>query len=190
MHDLEPRVARFIFAQDGPADPAARLKMNLLGAAKDVEVDRILVILHDNPNGFFTTLDLYDHLRLYQKPVDTLVSGFCSSGKFLVLQAGKKRFATENTWFQLHPIVTSTARGLRADDIDMASQQITELNELAKRIVLERSNRALEDIKNLAERAVMLTAQTALDHGYIDEIVRPYSIKSIEPAKPSQIQML
>jgi len=137
--------------------------------------EKIKIII-DTPGGeVVAALFLYELISRLEAPVDCIVNGECSSSGVIVLQAGKRRLATESSFFYLHPLVVTFEKEPIAID-ERAEEKIKEKLRGARErqkivydILVKKTKLSLEDIK--AKENKIIFAKEAKELGLIDEIL-------------------
>jgi len=115
---------------------------------------------------------IYDSIRHYGKkmPINITVSGACMSMGVVILQAATFRRATENAQFLLHEVSYGTRSNLSTQQDE--HEQAMKLQDRLDQVIVQRSGIPLAELKQLIKRRdYALTAQEALKHNLIDDIV-------------------
>ena len=118
-------------------------------------------------------LAVYDLITQFAKklPIHITVSGACMSMAVVILQAATTRLSLTHSEFLLHE-VSYGARGKYSEHKD-AEAQAGKLQKKLDAILVERSRITLAELKKLTERRdYTISAQEALKHGLIDEIIQ------------------
>lgn len=144
--------------------------------SKDVAEDNkrpILVKLKSPGGSVIDGLDLFDYvLDMRQRgwTIDTMAVGIAASMAGVLLQMGQTRSITKNSTLHLHEVSSIYFGKMSevADNVDFTK----ELQRKLCRIYAERSNLTERKVQNLMDRKeVFLTADEALRHGFVDEIL-------------------
>ena len=126
----------------------------------------------NSPGGSVTAgLGIYDTMNLIQAPVHTLCIGqACSMGCFL-LAAGEKgyRSATPNATIMAHQPLGG-ARG-QATDILIQNAEMQRLKKLLTESMADNCGMEHSKMYELCERDYFMSAEMALELGFIDNIV-------------------
>lgn len=106
-----------------------------------------------------------------ETPVHTYCYGRAMSMGFLIFAVGHKRFAPRTAWFMYHDAGTSLAGKLQ--EIDEGLVQLRRVTKMYDEILLDYTNlkKAKLDSVKKAKKNWYLTANEALEHGLVDEIL-------------------
>lgn len=138
----------------------------------------------NSPGGSVTAgLGIYDTMNLIQAPVHTLCIGqACSMGCFL-LAAGEKgyRAATPNATIMAHQVLGG-ARG-QATDILIQNAETQRLKKLLTESMADNCGMEHSKMYELCERDYFMSAEHALELGFIDNIVGKKQERQMESFK-------
>lgn len=126
----------------------------------------------NSPGGSVSAgLAIYDCLNLITNPVYTIGIGTCASmAAFLLICAGKKRYASENCSIMLHqPLINSV--GGQATDIQIVAENIIKVKSRLNEIIAKKTKISVEKITAMSDRDLWLEAEEAVKLGMIDEIL-------------------
>src|SRR5205814_6061970 len=107
----------------------------------------------NSPGGSVSAgLSIFDTMQFIKPDVSTLCMGLAASmGAFLLAAGAKgKRFALPNSRIMIHQ-PSGGAQG-QATDIEIQAREILKLRESLNRILAERSDQALDTMRNDSER--------------------------------------
>lgn len=143
-------------------------------ANEDKEIQKIELIVCSG-GGFLTlSFAIYDTIINSQKPINTLATGYCGSSAVMILQAGKKRFATKNTKFFIHPsemsVDTNESYRSYLNITEDYKQNHAKFMELSS----QKTGYSPDEFEKLATPSKYLSPQEALEfgkNGLIDEVV-------------------
>lgn len=149
-----------------------RRKLFSLNSQSKEEIKMII----DTPGGeVVAALFLYEIISRLEAPVHCIVNGECSSSGVIILQGAKKRFATESSFFYLHPLAVSFEKEPIIID-EGAEERIKdklrgarERQKIIYNILIKKTNRTLEEIK--AKENKIIFAKEAKEFGLIDEVL-------------------
>ncbi len=134
-------------------------------------------------------LAIYDLLKAYNGKVTTNIIGATASAGTIVAMGGDEVLISENSLFLSHKAsmgVWGNAEDLRAaaDDLDMFDSRIVN-------IYKKKTKKKDEDIKNLMNEDKWITAEEALNFGFVDSIYKPSKVlNSADLSKLSNIKPL
>jgi len=134
--------------------------------------DPIRLVL-SSPGGEETAgYAMFDAIRLAKCQVNIEGIGEVSSIAAVVIQAGDVRSMSENAVFMIHN--GSIALGhMEQDKVQSVSRQIERGNAKYHKLLASRSALFIEEIRKMSEAETFLTAEEALEAGFIDEILIP-----------------
>ena len=135
--------------------------------------DDAAINLYINSDGgsVYEAAAIYSNLSRHKGTVTAIVDGRANSAAFTVLQAADHRVMYTGTSAIIHNAWTmamGNARDLRevADQLDSLMETITD-------VLMERCTLSREKLIELLDAETLLTPQTALQYGLIDEIRKP-----------------
>jgi len=140
---------------------------------------RTIKLIFDSPGGEVSAaFRLYDAILLSKAPVIGIVNGECSSAAVVILQATKKRLATEHSLFLIHPVVINFGK-LRLNEkikkkIDKKLEKGKKRQTALYQILMKKTGKTLKEIKANEEK--IMTAKEAKEFGLIDEVIERYKI--------------
>lgn len=130
------------------------------------------IVINSGGGSVFDGLDAGDCIEQTISaghPVQIVVAGMAASMAGVILQFGSHRVCGRNSYIHLHEVSTG-ALG-KASDLRDTADLAEALTRRACDIYARRSNLTSDEIYELMNRhEVWLTAEEALEHGFIDEI--------------------
>lgn len=139
-------------------------------AAEDSEKDIYLYI--NSPGGSITSgMAIFDTMNFIAPKVSTICIGMAASMAAFLLASGKKgmRYALPNSEILIHQPLGG-AQG-QATEIQIAAEHIIRIRNRMNKILAEKTNKPIEQIKIDTERDKYMFANEALEYGIIDEIM-------------------
>ena len=134
--------------------------------------DRDINLYITSPGGVIRSgLAIYDTMRLINPDVSTICLGMAASMASFLLAGGAKgkRYALPNATIHTHQAMGG-AQG-QASDIEIAAREIIRLEQTLNTILAENTGQPFEKIAQDSNRDFYLTAEEALEYGWIDEIL-------------------
>jgi ATP-dependent protease ClpP protease subunit len=110
-------------------------------------------------------------LTAYEKDVCIVASGYCYSAGVIIMQAAKRRAATQHTTILIHYGSLDIEGTLTPKDINELHQQTKMIDSFNHKILKTRWKGDSTALHNLLSKDVLLTAKQAKDYGLIDEVV-------------------
>lgn len=134
--------------------------------------DRDINLYISSPGGVIRSgLAIYDTMQLINPDVATICLGMAASMGSFILAGGArgKRYALPNSTIHTHQAMGG-AQG-QASDIEIAAREIIRLERQLNTILSENTGQPYEKVAQDSSRDFYLTAEDALEYGWIDEIL-------------------
>jgi ATP-dependent protease ClpP protease subunit len=136
---------------------------------------RVLIVLNSYGGNSFEARSLYGLIRSLSFPIEIHAVGHIESAAIPLFLAAEHRTANPDVRFFFHPWTWSTEQhpGHTADGLDQLSMRLADDVSWAKKVFASRTKLTLADIENLRlfEKARIETANFALEHGFIHEVL-------------------
>lgn len=129
------------------------------------------IFLHINSNGgsVFMGLSCMDEILNSKIPVHTIIDGCCASAATFLSIVGAKRYIHKHAFILIHQI-SSDFYGKYDDFLDH-KENLDKFMHIVKNIYLKHTKMTELDIEKLIKHDLWLDAKTALDYGFVDEIL-------------------
>jgi ATP-dependent Clp endopeptidase proteolytic subunit ClpP len=137
-----------------------------------------------SPGGLvYQVFSLIDTIQNLRVPVHTICKGFVASAGTLLSLAGKKRYITENSYMLIHELRAGTwgKYSHMLESIENSKQ----LMEHIKSYYIARTKLTSAELEEQLKRDVTWNAQTCLEKGLVDEIIKSNKDKDKEK-KPNE----
>ena len=178
---------RFIFLREGIFPITQTLITNAIKRLQDADPNKKINFYITGVGGdSHVSFRIYQAMRRTSMVVNTICVDFVKSGSLLISQAGKKRFATEETKFIFH-MARDTEDGimevLKNEDLNgekhlkMAKNLF--LLDAMQLLILGEKGRPFSEIKNLLSTNAEISAEKALQLNLIDGILPKSKIPKI-----------
>ena len=134
--------------------------------------DRDINLYITSPGGVIRSgFAIYDTMKLINPDVSTICLGMAASMASFLLAGGTKgkRYALPNSTIHTHQAMGG-AQG-QASDIEIAAREILRLERQLNTILAENTGQPYEKVAQDSNRDFYLTAEEALEYGWIDEIL-------------------
>ena len=134
--------------------------------------DRDINLYITSPGGVIRSgFAIYDTMKLITPDVSTICLGMAASMASFLLAGGAKgkRYALPNSTIHTHQAMGG-AQG-QASDIEIAAREILRLERQLNTILAENTGQPYEKVAQDSNRDFYLTAEEALEYGWIDEIL-------------------
>lgn len=166
---------RIIFLGVQVDDASADDVMAQLLVLESQDPDRDITMYINSPGGSFTALTaIYDTMQYIKPDVTTVCLGQAASAAAVLLAAGSpgKRLALPNARILIHqPAMGGEGGGGQASDIEIQANEILRMRAWLEDTLAHHTGRARDEISRDIERDKILTAQTALDYGIVDQVL-------------------
>lgn len=147
-------------------------------AQTDVTIQSINLYISSQGGYLPAAFGIWDIIKASQKPVTIIAVGFCGSAATMILQAGVKRLATENTTIFIHPSNMQVEYSKPHQEYRNISQNYEENHILFMKLSSSKSGHTPEEFEKLCTPSLYLKPQEALKlgAGLIDGIVTSYLV--------------
>ncbi|MDO5662419.1 MAG: ATP-dependent Clp protease proteolytic subunit [Brachybacterium sp.] len=165
---------RIIFLGVQVDDASADDVMAQLLVLESQDPDRDIIMYINSPGGSFTALTaIYDTMQYIKPDVMTVCLGQAASAAAVLLAAGSpgKRLALPNARILIHQPAMGGQGGGQASDIEIQANEIMRMRDWLEDTLAHHTGRAKEDISRDIERDKILTAQSALEYGLVDQVL-------------------
>lgn len=176
MEPMEPRMAvsrlgRIIFFFAEITDETVCEAIKLCQVIQDESIKKPIEFYLNSPGGsVYSGLALYDYLMSCKAPILTIGTGIVASMGVLVLLAGQRRIATQNTRFMTHQVST-TVQG-KVSDVKIDFDETKKLEKICNEIVNRRTNQSIKSIeKDIKSGDKYMDVNEALKKNYIHSII-------------------
>jgi len=136
-----------------------------------VDSERDINLYLNTPGGsVYAGLGIYDTMQFVKSPVSTMCTGLAASMGAVLLVAGEKgmRAALPHSRVMIHQPLGGIQG--QASDIEITAKEIIKLKEELYQIISDHSGRAIEQIRQDADRDHWMTSKEALEYGMIDKL--------------------
>ncbi len=140
---------------------------NGLAVINQMKPKDITIVLSTDGGCVYEALGIHDMIKGNPFPVNIHVTGYCMSAGPIILQAGKKRTASENTQLMLHlgqESVSGEVGTVRKVQEHMKSMSRTMIN-----ILTSRAGKSIE-VERAVNETEYFSAHDAEELGLIDEV--------------------
>ncbi len=163
---------RIIFLGTAINDQVANVIIAQMLFLQYEDPEREIKLYINSPGGSVSAgLAIYDTMQFIQAPVETFCLGMAASMATVLLCAGAKgrRYALPNSTIHQHPALIGGMEGY-APDIEIHAKHLLDNNQRLRGLMAKHTGRSLEEITRDFDRDHYLSAEEALDYGFIDEI--------------------
>ncbi len=142
-----------------------------------VETSKVNVVINSYGGDVKDGISIMDELAKFKGDVTTIVEGMTASAATLISQGASqgKRQMSKNALFLVHQAMIGICSYLNANKAQRLAADIEKITDHAAQIYASRSGRDKEYFRNLMNESdgegIWLTADEALEHGLIDEVI-------------------
>ena len=136
-----------------------------------VDSERDINVYLNTPGGsVYAGLGIYDTMQFVKSRVATMCTGLAASMGAVLLVAGEKgmRAALPHSRVMIHQPLGGIQG--QASDIEITAKEILKLKEELYQIISDHSGKAIEQIRQDADRDHWMTSKEALEYGMIDKL--------------------
>jgi ATP-dependent Clp protease protease subunit len=164
---------RIIFLGTEVNDVVANLLVAQMFFLESSDPEKPIQLYINSPGGsVYAGLGIYDVMQYVKPEVYTYCTGLAASMGAFLLAAGSKgnRFALPNARIMIHQPLGG-ARG-QASDIEIQAKEILFLKKRLNEMLAHHTGKPLEFIAKETDRDNYLSAETAIEYGLIDKVVK------------------
>ena len=168
---------RIIFLGEDVNPTSASLIIAQLLFLESEDPDKEIFLYINSPGGSITDgMGIVDTMKYIKCPVSTICVGLAASFGAVLLANGEKgkRFATPNSEILIHqPLIGGQGGGIsgQATEIKIHADHMIRTREKLNKLLSEKTGQSIETIERDTERDHYMTAQEALEYGFIDGIM-------------------
>lgn len=154
------------------SDVASILSAQLLWLNQQSDADITMHI--SSPGGcIYSGLEIIDTMNFIQPQITTVSMGMVASMASVIASCGEKgkRFILPHSRFLIHQPLSSVPYS-QASDITIHTNEINTLKNELYTILSENSKLSFDEIEAKCDRDCILTAQQAVDFGFVDKIIQ------------------
>ena len=170
---------RIVFLGVQIDDVSANDVMAQLLYLESEDPDRDINIYINSPGGSFTALTaIYDTMQFVRPDISTVCLGQAASAAAVLLAAGAhgKRFAVPNARILIHQ-PSGSGEG-QSSDIEIQAREIMRMNHLLEKMLSDHTGQSIEQVRNDIKRDKILTSESAVEYGLIDEVISSRKLPS------------
>ncbi len=162
---------RVIFLGTEVNDYTANVIQAQLLYLDSVDSERDINLYLNTPGGsVYAGLGIYDTMQFVKARVATICTGLAASMGAVLLVAGEKgmRAALPHSRVMIHQPLGGIQG--QASDIEITAKEILKLKDELYQIISDHSGKAIEQIRQDADRDHWMTSKEALEYGMIDNL--------------------
>lgn len=164
---------RVIFIVGPIEDHMANLIVAQLLFLESENPDKDISVYINSPGGSVTAgLAIYDTMQFIKPDISTLCVGQAASMGAVLLAAGAKgkRYSLPHSRVMIHQPLGGFQG--QASDIDIHAKEILKIREQLNQLLAHHTGQTIETIDNDTERDNFMGAETAVEYGLIDAVLK------------------
>ncbi|RKZ63395.1 MAG: ATP-dependent Clp endopeptidase proteolytic subunit ClpP [Gammaproteobacteria bacterium] len=164
---------RVIFIVGQVEDHMANLVVAQLLFLESENPDKDISLYINSPGGSVTAgLAIYDTMQFIKPDISTLCIGQAASMGAVLLAAGTKgkRYSLPHSRVMIHQPLGGYQG--QAMDIEIHAKEILKIREQLNRLLANHTGQSIETIDKDTERDNFMGAETAVEYGLIDEVLK------------------
>lgn len=143
----------------------------LIDAQMSQKVEKVVIYICSNGGYLRTSMGLFDLIKQFPKPTESIAIGKCSSSALTIAQACDSRVCYPDTEFVIHKSKNPMSQKMTAEDMFHEYQDSIELDKRFMELTHYKSKH-----KNVLElhnvETLKLDPNMALEYGFVDEIIQ------------------
>lgn len=134
----------------------------------------ITIICNSGGGSIYDGLAIVDTMDFISSDVSTNVVGLAASMAAVISSSGVKgkRYILPHSRFMIHQPLSGGNGYKQASDLEIQVKEVNHLKKELYEILSKNSGLSLEEIERMSDRDNWLTAQEAIDYGFMDEIIK------------------
>lgn len=137
--------------------------------------DADITIQNSSPGGsIYAGYTILDTMNYIKPEISTVCMGMVASMATIIASSGTKgkRFILPHARFLIHQPMSGISPGTQASDIQIHAREIEILKKELTQILTDNSNLDYETVEKMCDRDTIMTAQEAVDYGFVDKIIQ------------------
>ena len=155
------------------SDVANIISAQLLWLEQQGDTDITIQIA--SPGGsIYSGYVILDSMNYIKPDVSTVSMGMVASMATIIASSGTKgkRFILPHARFLIHQPMSGISAGTQCSDIQIHAREIEILKKELTQILTDNSNLDYETVEKMCDRDTIMTAQEAVDYGFVDKIIQ------------------
>lgn len=141
----------------------------------------VTIILNTGGGSVYDGYAIVDTMGFINADVCTNVVGLAASMGAVIASSGVKgkRYILPHSRFMIHQPLSGMNGFKQASDIEIQSREINKVKQEIYQTLSNNSGLSVEQIEKMSDRDLWMTAQEAIDNGFVDKIIDK-SLKNIK----------
>jgi len=151
------------FFEEGVTDTSVAKALKEIGT-----VDTLEVLINSGGGSVFDAFSIFTQLRKFNAKIITSIEGLAASAAAFIHQAGDEREMSGNALFMIHE--SSGFASGKKDMMEKMRLLLAKIDKVLETTFKRTSNQNLTELRQLMVAETFLTAEEALEKGFIDRI--------------------
>ena len=140
----------------------------IIKALQDAGGEDVEIYINSPGGSIFAGSEIYTELRNYSGKKIIKITGIAASAASVIAQAGECEISPTGM-FMIHNVKTSASGDYR--DMDNTGDALRAANQSIMNAYIDKTGMDAEILQDLMDRETYLSAQQAVDHGFVDKIM-------------------
>ena len=147
-----------------------------MACMRDDDKKPINLWIHSPGGDVFATMAIYDLMRNYPVPINTVGAGCCASGASVLLSAGVHRSIFEHSWVMMHQAFGQVEGDTKT--VNSRAGFMVTLEKQFARIFSNHTGMSVKEVEELSNTEKWFTAKDALKYKLVDEVIKSGNVKN------------
>ena len=140
----------------------------IIKALQEAGGEDVEIYINSPGGSIFAGSEIYTELRNYSGKKIIKITGIAASAASVIAQAGECEISPTGM-FMIHNVKTSASGDYR--DMDNTGDALRAANQSIMNAYIDKTGMDAEILQDLMDRKTYLSAQQAVDHGFVDKIM-------------------
>ena len=140
----------------------------IIKALQEAGGEDVEIYINSPGGSIFAGSEIYTELRNYSGKKIIKITGIAASAASVIAQAGECEISPTGM-FMIHNVKTSASGDYR--DMDNTGDALRAANQSIMNAYIDKTGMDAEILQDLMDRETYLSAQQAVDHGFVDKIM-------------------
>lgn len=134
----------------------------------------ITIQISSGGGSIYDGYNILDTMNYIKPDISTVCMGMVASMATIIASSGTKgkRFILPHARFLIHQPMSGISAGTQCSDIQIHAREIEILKKELTQILTDNSNLDYETVEKMCDRDTIMTAQEAVDYGFVDKIIQ------------------
>ena len=142
---------------------------SMIEAAVRNHSKELTVVINSGGGSVFAASEIYTELKSFNGSVNVEIVGIAASAASVIAMAGSKISMSPTAQLMIHNAATGSWGDYR--EMDHTSEFLQNTNKSIINAYTMKTGKTEEELKNMMDKETWMTAQQALEHGFIDTVM-------------------